>query len=298
MDLKQLRSFLHVSELNSFSKAAERLHLSQPALSRQIKLLEAEIGEPLFVRTGRGVEITSAGELLERRASAVLSELERFNSDLAAQKGKISGELCIGLPPSSGRTMAGPLIERYRTEYPDVKLRVIQLMSGTLQEQLLDGRVDLGILYEESVSPRIGYEPLSTEELVLLSCPGQGEALGEKVTFDKACGLPLVLPGRPHGLRTVIDRAAVKRDLSPNIVIEVDSLSVILELVRRGLAYSILANVACQEDVEAGRLTARKIECPSLKRTTVLAWPKDFPLTPAAKVMAKLIHQQSIEPEI
>ncbi len=295
MDLKQLRNFLHVSELCSFSKAAERLHLSQPALSRQIKMLEEEAGEPLFVRTGRGVEITAAGQLLERRASVVLSELERFNSDLAAQKGRISGALCLGLPPSSGRIMAGPIIERYRNEHPDVKLKLIQMLSGNLQEQLLDGRVDLGILYEGSVSPRIRYEPLSTEELFLLSCPAQGEELGTQVTYDRVCALPLILPSRPHGLRTIVDRAAAKREHELNVAIEVDSLSVILELVRRGLGYTILSKIACHKDVLAGRLIATKIVEPDLSRTTVLAWPKDFPLTPAAKVMAEFIRQVSKE---
>jgi len=293
MDIKQLRSFLHISELGSLSKAAERLHLSQPALSRQIKMLEEEIGEPLFIRTGRGVAITSAGELLERRASAVLSELERFNADLNALRGRITGDLCLGLPPSSGRIMAGPLIERYRHEYPDVRLKVIQMLSGNLQEQLLDGRVDLGILYEGSVSPRIRYEPLSTEDLFLISCPKGAGDLSGQLTFEEVSRLPLILPSRPHGLRTIVDRAAAKNEVNPNVAIEVDSLSVILELVRRNLGYTILSKVACSKDMDTGKLVARNINNPELTRTTVLAWPKDFPLTQAAKAMADFVRQSS-----
>jgi LysR family nitrogen assimilation transcriptional regulator len=291
MDLKQLRSFLHIAELSSLSKAAERLHLSQPALSRQIKMLEAEIGEPLFLRTGRGVEITEAGRLLERRANAVLTELERFNSDLAAQKGRVAGTLCLGLPPSSGLILAGPLIERYRSEYPDVRLRVTQLLSGTLQEHLLDGRADLGILYEGATSPRIAFERLNSEELFLIARPQEISAPKNEVNFDSLCSMPLILPGQPHSLRTIVERLAAKRDQKLNVVIEADSLSVLLELVRRGLGVTILSQAACRRDVEKRRLIALPITDPGIVRTAVLAWSRDFPLTPAAKAMSAHIHQ-------
>ena len=114
MDLKQLRTFMHVADLGSLSRAAERLHLSQPALSRQIKLLEEEVGEALLKRTGRGVEITEAGQVLAGRASRILSEMERLHADMADYKGRIRGQVVLGLPPSAGLFVGGPLVERYR----------------------------------------------------------------------------------------------------------------------------------------------------------------------------------------
>jgi len=286
LDLKQLRSFLHIAELSSLSKAAERLHLSQPALSRQIKMLEEEIGEPVFLRTGRGVEITEAGRLLERRASAVMAELERFNSDLAAQRGRIAGPLCLGLPPSSGLTLAGPVIESYRSAYPDVRLRVTELLSGTLQEHLLDGRADLGILYEGANSPRLATERLGTEELFMIARPDEIAQYGSAISFDDLCKMPLILPGMPHSLRAITEQMAARRDQQLNVVIEADSLPVLLELVQRGLGVSILSGPASRRDVSEGRLAAVSIVEPSIIRTTVLAWSRDFPLSPAAAAMA------------
>ena len=289
MNLQQLRSFLHIVELGSLSKAAERLHLSQPALSRQIKMLEQEIGESLFQRTGRGLIITEAGQLLERRATAGLAELEKFSADLSARRGNISGSLCLGLPPSSGLILAGPLIERYRSVHPDVKLRVTQLLSGTLQEHLLDGRADLGILYEGATSPRIAYERLNEEELFLIAPPLRVTQPSNEMPFDELAAMPLILPGMPHSLRMIVERLAAKRERRLNVVIEADSLSVLLELVRRGLGVTILSRGACRRDLEKGRLIAVPIIEPGISRTSVLAWSRDFPLTPAAAVMAEHI---------
>ncbi len=143
MDLKQLRTFLHVAETGSLSKAAKRLNVTQPALSRQIRLLEEDAGVALFVRTGRGVILSEAGEKLKPRARVLDEEMERLKMDMTAFAGTVRGEVRVGLPPSDGMVLAAPVVERFHQDYPQVKLHITQLLSGALQENLWDGRLDM-----------------------------------------------------------------------------------------------------------------------------------------------------------
>jgi len=295
MDLKQLRTFLHVADLGSLSRAAKRLRLSQPALSRQIKLLEEEVGEALLSRTGRGVEITEAGEVLARRASRILSEVERLHADMSDYKGRISGEVVLGLPPSAGLAVGGPLIERYRATYADVKVRVVQMMSGNVQDALLDGRLDLGIIYEGAPAKRLRAERLWSEELYLVGNQEAGIEKDAPVSFADVCKHPLVLSAPRHGLRQILEVQAVKDDLNLDVAVESDSLSMILELTRRGLGATVLPLVACRDDLEKGSLFAAPISTPKLERISSLAWSKDFPLSPAAAAMADMIKSLKVE---
>ncbi len=291
MDLKQLRTFLHVADLGSLSKAAERLHLSQPALSRQIRMLEDEMGESLLTRTGRGVEITEAGEVLARRASRILSEVERLHADMADHKGRITGHVILGLPPSAGLFVGGPLIERYRAQYPDVKVRVVQMMSGNVQDALLEGKLDLGIIYEGSTDKPLRLTQLWAEKLYLIGNRESGITENEPVTFEQVCNFPLVVSAPRHGVRNILERQAVKSERLLDVAVESDSLSMILELTRRGLGVSVLPLVACQDDLDKGTLIAAPIEKPKLERVSSLAWARDFPLSPAASAMAEMVRE-------
>ena len=134
MDSKHLRSFLHIAELGSLSLASQRLGLSQPALSRQLKSLEAQAGTRLLERTGRGVELTEAGRILAEKSAVIIDELEQLSAELASLQGKVQGKLCIGFPPAVGSRIAGPVIEQFHRQYPDVQLRVVQVLSGALEK--------------------------------------------------------------------------------------------------------------------------------------------------------------------
>lgn len=295
MDSKQIRIFLHVAELGSLSKAAERLGLTQPALSRQIKNLEEEAGMRLFERTGRGMTLTSAGQMLEQRGQVIVNELEKIGSELAAIKGRVSGELCIGFPPSVGMRLAGPVIKRYSVLYPEVKLKVVQLLSGALEQRLIGGRIDIGVLFDGSLSANLRTQPLWQEELALISHPNSVDSNQTHITLNELFDLPLILPCTPHGLRSMLEREAFRADLNLNVVIEVESLMIQVELVRRKLGHTILPPALLGADIEAQSLVATPISQPSLNRSTILAWSKDHPLSPAGQAMAELIHSCSAD---
>ena len=151
MDIKQLRSFVHIAELGSLSRAAERLNLSQPALSRQVNLLEESLDTKLLERTGRGVKLTEAGQMLAERARVILTDLARLEADLSARSSQVTGHVHVGVPPSAGIVITGALIENLRDRYPDLNVTVAEDLTGDVQEALLSGRLDIGILHDDMI---------------------------------------------------------------------------------------------------------------------------------------------------
>jgi len=295
MDIKQLRTFLHVAETGSLSLAAIRLNVTQPALSRQIRLLEESLGAPLFIRTGRGVHLSEAGDKLLPRARTIADEMERLKMDMATFAGTISGEVRIGLPPSIGSILAGPVVQKFRNLYPNVHLRVTQMLSGGLQEALLNGRLDIGILFEGNVSPILHSQFLLSEQLYFITAPVEPWISRDEASFADCLDEPFILPGPKHGLRDILDKAANKIGKKINVVIEAESLAVHTELVCLGLGSTILSYDACKHHVEAKRLIALPLINPQIERVCALVWPKDYPLNRAAQAMADTIKETAGE---
>ncbi len=289
MDLKELRSFIHVAELGSLVRAADRLGLSQPALSRHVRILEEELGVRLLRRTGRGVVPTDSGEIVARHAREVLDHVARMSDEVAARRAAVTGRLAFGLPPSVGVSVTGPLVEAYRAAYGAVALQVIEDLSGAIQDRLLTGELDLAILYEGATSASLATRQVFTEELWLVGAQGGGLAEAESIPFEAVSGYPLILPGRRHGLRAVIEQHAFRHAVTLRTDIEVDSLRAQLDLVRRGLGYTILPRTTLQVGNNSEGLVAVAIAEPPLLRSWVLAWPRDRSLGRPAAALSELL---------
>jgi LysR family nitrogen assimilation transcriptional regulator len=152
MELKQLDYFLGVAESGSFSKAAIRLSVAQPILSRQIKLLESELGVELLYRNGRGVVVSEAGKVLETYARGVVGLVEKAQSEIGSLKAEPRGRVAIAMPPSIGWMLTGPLVVRCREAFPGILLHLAEGFSGHVAEWLSTGRVDIGVVYQ---APRL-----------------------------------------------------------------------------------------------------------------------------------------------
>jgi len=290
MNLTHLRSFVHVAELGSLSLAAERLHLSQPALSRQIQLLEEQLDVKLLHRTGRGVVPTEAGERLRDSAYDIFEAIAKVEREVAGT-GSVAGRLSVGLPPSASTTMAGELVESYRARYPAVSLQIVEDLTGAIQDGLLEGRLDLGILYEGAISPGLQTEQLRIEALELIGPPAADLSQDCPVRFETLAQLPMILPGYRHGLRAIVEQSAFRAGVRLHTVIEADSLRLLLDFVYRGLGYTVLSREVCGPLLARGELTAAPIVEPPLRRAWVLAWRKEFSLSAAAQAMAGMIRE-------
>jgi DNA-binding transcriptional LysR family regulator len=288
MELRQLRSFVHIAELGSLRMAAERLHIVQPALTRQIQSLETELGVRLFVRHGRGVFLTPQGDALLPRAIAILREVDQVSSDLKTDGTFLSGEISFGMPPTVAQVLSGALIEKFSLRHPLVKLKVVSAYSGHVLDWLQKGVLDLAVLYENKALPLIRSRPLITEELMLIE-NSSGAVPGLPIKFLEAAALKLVLPSPQHGLRQLVDTMGARHGICINPAVETDSLPVQIDLVKRGFAVTILPLAPVFDEVASGRLSARAIVEPELSRNLLLATPADRPHKAASRVFADMI---------
>lgn len=296
MDLRQLRNFNRIVELGSITAAADDLNIAQPALSRQVKALEDELGLPLLRRHGRGVVPTEEGIRLARRAHSILEDVDGLQSDITGQNRALVGTVTLGLPPTVAEILATHMIERTMQAHPQVKLRIVSGFSGHVQDWLIRGKVDLGVAYQGQTSPHLSAHPIIIEQLFLIQ-PADMSAGRDGVPIDaqEALSLPLILPNPEHGLRGRIEAIAQDRMIDLNVVLEIDILPTMLAFVERGLGATILPLVSVIDHVRAGRLIARPIVRRTIDRKLVLMTALNRPgsrlITAMAEFLTDEVHQ-------
>jgi DNA-binding transcriptional LysR family regulator len=289
MDLKQLRTFLRVAEVGSLSQASDRLRVAQPALSRQIKMLESEVGVPLFARHGRGMKLTEAGRELLDRVSAPLRQLENSLDDVRSSAKHIEGRVALGMTPTISFILAGRLAKRVAKELPGVSLRIVEGYGGYLVEWLQRGEVDATLLYGPASDLHLRVTELLFERLALVGphdCPLRAD---QPVPFRNLAELELVLPSKPHGLRAVVDNAAYKSKTTLNIRFEADSFLVLKDLVQEGLGYTILPTSAFKKHQLGTDFRIAPLVRPKVIRHIVMATRPDHVPNRANLAVEKLL---------
>jgi LysR family nitrogen assimilation transcriptional regulator len=293
MELKQLKYFLCVAELGSFSKAAIKLSVAQPNLSRQIRSLEEELKAPLFHRNGRGTVLSEAGRRLEDHARRIVAAVEQAGAEIAAMHATPGGTIAIAMPPSIGWVLTVPLIRRCKQEFPTIALHVVDAFSGHVMEWLSTGAIDIGVVYNAPRHSSLLTEPLLEEDLVLLGPANDPAGVGSgPVEAARLAELPLILPARPHGLRVLLDRTLANAGLAPRVELELDAMASTLTLVEDGMGYTVLCAAAVRHLLDAGRIQAWPITAPRITRQLMLATSTQRPLNMAARTILKLIRQQ------
>ncbi|MCR6631911.1 MAG: LysR substrate-binding domain-containing protein [Magnetospirillum sp.] len=221
IDIRRLRYFLSIVEEGSLSRAAEVLHVAQPALSLHLKRLEAEFGCQLVLRTTRGVVPTESGQRLAQRAQALLAEVGSLADEVRGLEAVPAGPAVIGIPTSLGTILTVPLVKQVRERYPDIRLRVVEALSGHMQEWVLSGEVDLAVVFGTDPPPGLAADFLARESLCLVGPRDSEVTQGRsEIAMDEVLDLPLIMPSRPHGVREEVERAATIRRRPPNVIVE------------------------------------------------------------------------------
>jgi LysR family nitrogen assimilation transcriptional regulator len=253
IDLVQLRYFMRVAELKSFTKAAASLHIAQPAVTRQIRLLEEEMGVQLLFRHSRGAEPTEAGMRLLAGAETLFRLLHEIRADVVATSALVSGTLRIGFPPSLGDLLVGTAVSAFRERYPDVVLNLQEGYSQALRDSLLGDRMDLAVLTGRQANPLLVATHLCDEQLWILRPPGSAPPRrGKAYAFPEIAQLPLIQPSRANTLRQMIEARAAELDLALNVVVEAEALHMIKDLVRRGVGCHVSPYSGVGADIERG----------------------------------------------
>jgi LysR family transcriptional regulator, nitrogen assimilation regulatory protein len=292
MDLKQLEYFVRVAELGSFTKAAVALDVAQPALSRQVRLLEVELRQNLLTRNGRGAVTTEAGKLLLEHGRGILHQVQRAREELGRVRGGLAGRVALGLPPSVAKAMAVPLIREFRQRLPDATLSISEGLSVGMEEALITGRLDIALLYNASPSPDIELTPLLEEPLFLVqrhSGKPSAAARPRPVTLREVAKLPLVIPSRPNAIRMLVEHEMANLGCRPEVALEIDGVAAILDLVADGAGNAILSRNAVATSARPQAFSVRPIGAPALRSKLALAMSSQRPATLTQKAMSELI---------
>ena len=294
MDLRQLRTFSCVAELGSLSKASDTLRVAQPALSRQIKLLEHELRAELFTRNGRGMVLTDAGRLLLARTAGIVRQIDQVRDEIQSAGGPPSGRVVLGLVPTVSCVISARLARRTVDKYPGISLCIVESYSGHLMEWLHRGEMDLALIYGPSSDLHLTVQSLGRDPIVAVGPRGSGLAQKKQVDIGWLLKQRLVLPSHSHGLRALIEQAAAKKKLKLDVKLEADSFRVLTSLVEEGLGYTLLPPSSVRNEVADGRLEAAAIAKPAPMRELTLASPIDHPGSTAITLVSELLRDELI----
>ena len=289
MDLKQLEYFLRVAELGSFTQASHALNIAQPALSRQIRMLEVELRQNLLNRNGRGVTTTEAGKLLLEHCRGILHQVDRAKEDMGRVQGALAGRVALGIAPSASKMMTVQLTRQFRKQLPNATLSISEGLSLVMQEWLLAGRLDIALLYNPSPSPGLDLSPL-TNELLYLVGPRGPHPSDQPMPLRTLANIPLVIPNRPNTIRMLLESQMALIGCKPNIRLEIDGVPAILDLVADGAGYAVLTEHAILTSAQPDLYHIRQIVQPELRSRLYLATASGRITTLTQKAMLDMIR--------
>ncbi|KQU91678.1 hypothetical protein ASC78_01770 [Variovorax sp. Root318D1] len=279
MDLRQLRYFLHVAHTRSLTAASSKAWITQSALSRQIKLLEEHLGVELFERQARGVRLTEAGIVLVGRASALLHAADELKGAVGAAANEATGPLRIGAPPSLRPMLIAPAAAQYHRSFPKVHLSLHEGTSKAMRDALGAGEIDIAVVSSLEALEPFEVLPLASEALCWVGPPEARLDPRRPVNIRRVGTQPLILTGYPNSLRLIVDRALSASGLDVSPVMEADMVAMMLDLIRRGVGYTVLPYSAVNDQLLSRYITATPIR--GLRIEWVIARSRERPRTPA-----------------
>jgi LysR family transcriptional regulator, nitrogen assimilation regulatory protein len=271
MDLKQLRSFLTVADTGNVTRASELLNLVQPAVSRQLRLLEEDLSVELFQRERHGMVLTEPGKALCVYARRALLELDRARTEIKGSADGIAGLVTVGLLPSTCDIIASPLVSAVAARYPGIRIRIATGYAGDLQGWLETGELDVAILYSVERDPQVRAQPLLEEPLWVVGAPGANLRRRRPVPFANLRGRPMILPSGPRGIRTLVDEACAVSKVELTVVAETNAMGIQKSLVLGGHGLTILPPIAFAAELASKRVSAAPLVDPRVTRTIAVA---------------------------
>ncbi|MBY6410205.1 nitrogen assimilation transcriptional regulator [Rhodococcus sp. BP-252] len=292
MDTRRLYSFVRIVDAGSITRAADILHIAQPALSQQMTALESHFGQQLLIRSKQGVEPTDAGKALYRHAQVILRQVESAQAEVSVVGRELAGGVSVGLAPySTVAAIALPLLTAVRARYPSILLHINENFGGVLSEAMMTGRMDMALLYDAGPIKGVTFERLLTEELMVVAPSGTGlpGEVGSAVSLLDLLEVPLLLPGRMHTIRKVVGAAFESALAQPKIVAEVESVTLMGQAVRSGLGATVLPLSVARRMMNVQGLELRRIE-PVIEVQVSLGTPANQPLSKPAEAVREVLR--------
>jgi DNA-binding transcriptional LysR family regulator len=271
MDMHRLKYFLCIADEGSLTRASEVLGIAQPALSRQVRLLESGLGVQLFARTPRGMSLTEEGAQLRAAIAGPLGQVELAMQNIASPLAQFGGGVVLGMPQTTAQVLAAPLLARLFRTFPEVKVAIVVNDSRQLVDDMLRGEVDIAVIARPIPDERLFNAELVEEELVVVGGPACGLSAQRPSSFRDLAKLPLTLPRSQPGLRSSVERIALEQRLSIDVRYETDSVVVQKDLIRAGEAYGILPVSAIRSELNAEQVSYCPLYEPAMKECLSIA---------------------------
>ena len=265
---------------------------SQSALSRLVRQLEIELRKHLLYRHGRGVTPTESGKRLLAHGRGILHQVGLARQELEDLEASPAGKVVIGLPPSVGKRLTVPLMTKFRAQLPKASVGIVEGLTVSMQEWLLLGRLDLAMLYNPAPLAQLEYAQVLVGGSLPDQPAGAGASARPTVRLATLGQYPLIIPSRPHSIRTLVEAECSRRGVTLNIALEVDAISSVLDLVERGLGHAILPRTAVTGWAKHGRVQTRKIVEPDVVSDLVIATSTQRPLTRLARRAIEMIKAE------
>jgi LysR family nitrogen assimilation transcriptional regulator len=292
MNLAQLRYFVAVARNKSLSRAAHDLHISQPALTRQVKLLESELGGGLLQRHARGVSLTDLGQILLERAERQLRDFEQLRSDVADASIAPTGRLRIGCPPSLSTVLLVRPLKAFMQAHPKVIVEVRESISDDLWKAVLHDRLDIAIVSATGLatSPHFLSEALFNEPIWLFGPRRKPGRLAIQNLHQSLKGVPLILTHSNNAARDAVERDMRRSGHELKIVAETDSPRLIVEMIKAGVGYTIAPYLTFSQQLRTRELSGRPLKRLTVERTLIRR--NDKSASKAMRLFASLLRPE------
>lgn len=297
MELRQLEAFEAVTLHGSFTRAAEALHLTQPAVTRQIAALETELRTRLFDRSGRTVRLTASGEVFHRYAESIVRQAREARAAVAEVEAGEAGRLTVGASSTLAAYVLPAILRRFREDHPRVEIGIHTGVSAQVREMVKSGDADIGLVTGEPTAPdpALVSEDLADYETCVVLPVGHPLAEGNSekpLPAAALAGTPLILMEAGTNLRTYVDRLLSAAGVEAPVTMEMDNVEAIKRMVEAGLGVSILPQVSVRAEVAGGRLAARTLaEMPRATRRIALVYRRDKYLSAALRASIGLLQK-------
>jgi DNA-binding transcriptional LysR family regulator len=292
VDVKQLTALVAIAETGSVTRAAEVLHLVQPAVTRQVRLLEEELGAPLFERTRQGMRLTDDGQILLEHARRALGELERARAEIRPASGELRGVVTVGLSPSFAEPIGEALVARLAAEHPGVQLRLSIGYTRHLTDWLDAADIDLAVIFDVRPASAVEIRPLLEEPLWVVGPPGSDLSAEHPVQFADVADRIRIHASPTHAMRNMLERVAAEQKIRLRVAVETNSMQVQRRLAATGTYHTVLPSIAVAEDIAAGTLVGAPLTDRGLRRRLLLALPGTRRLGHAVRGVAELLVEE------
>jgi LysR family cyn operon transcriptional activator len=293
MDIRQIRYLLTIADAGSFTQAAHTLHISQPALSQQIRQFEAELGSVLLDRAGRRVRLTAAGMIVVRHARRILAEVDAAQTALQELAGLQRGSLTVGVVQTVNAYLMPAIVAQFTTKYPGVHVEIVEGAADAIEQRVQEGTFQLGIGFVPSTTVELDVEPLFDEELMLVTSLDHPLAARAVVDTSELDHQPLVLLSPSFCTRRLWDACVREAGIAPLVQIEMNTIGSILATVRRTKSATILPALALHMDAADG-LASIHLRHPTPCRTVGLLWQHGGYRCVATQAFAQVVRNELV----